>query len=84
MQGGSLANVETNARMPSINIFGLTMIDKCPLPTNLLLFASKHVPNFLNPLINQHPLMAALQTRGIGIKHLSIRGIVWKSPCRGF
>lgn len=77
------AHVERNVRMPSINGFRLTIIEKRPPPrahTKLPLFASKPVPNFLNTLINQHPLMAVQQSRGIGIKHLSIRGIVWENP----
>ena len=74
-----LANVERDAWLPSANMFRLTIIEEWP-PKNLALFVSKRVPNFLNSFINQALLTALLQSRETGIKNLSIRGIVWKTP----
>lgn len=76
-----LANVDRYAWLPSTNIFRPTITEEWP-PTNLALFVSKHVPNFPSSLINQALLIALLQSRGMGIKNLSIRGIVWKTPLK--
>lgn len=49
-------------------------------PLQIWLYLFLKVYQFPKFLINKALLIARLQSRGKGIKNLSIRGIVWKTP----